>query len=316
MTTVKFKKNEQASENLMAKALDVSSDAETDEEGGEAGPPMDGMAYLKQVIKERKRIPDTVTAEIDPGSIKTPDLAQLYSEGGNRNKPKVPSKYCPSIRWQNQQVSEFSDIRLKLARHMKLLKSEQHKPLKLPDRDNEMLWCLFCFGSTSWAKISQLRREREVEEGEGEQGSEDNDNVEKGKNPRLEAVMAESNEGTDPLTRVMVSMPIHVVEQVLEYQVLWLQTTGWLPEYGPWIYSLLSRIEKPLTPDLGSVLRDLVLICSQERARLVKKSATLENQNGGSEDDIPFEAEISAFNLFICLVAKYFDQGDLADTDI
>ena len=29
----------------------MSSDAETDEEGGEAGPPMDGMAYLKQVIK-------------------------------------------------------------------------------------------------------------------------------------------------------------------------------------------------------------------------------------------------------------------------
>ena len=65
-----------------------------------------------------------------------------------------------------------------------------------------------------------------------------------------------------------------------------------------------------------NVCRDLVLFCSQERARLVKKSATLENQNGGSEDDIPFEAEISAFNLFICLVAKYFDQGDLADTDI
>ena len=38
-------------------------------------------------------------------------------------------------------------------------------------------------------------------------------------------------------------------------------------------------------------------------------------QNGGSENiSTQFEAEISAFNLFICLVAKYFDQGDLADT--
>ena len=41
----------------------------------------------------------------------------------------------------------------------------------------------------------------------------------------------------------------------------------------------------------------------------------MDTQNGGSENiSTQFEAEISAFNLFICLVAKYFDQGDLADT--
>ena len=41
----------------------------------------------------------------------------------------------------------------------------------------------------------------------------------------------------------------------------------------------------------------------------------MNTQNGGSENiSTQFEAEISAFNLFICLVAKYFDQGDLADS--
>ena len=41
----------------------------------------------------------------------------------------------------------------------------------------------------------------------------------------------------------------------------------------------------------------------------------MDTQNGGSENiSTQFEAEISAFNLFICLVAKYFDQGDLADS--
>ena len=63
--------------------------------------------------------------------------------------------------------------------------------------------------------------------------------------------------------------------------------------------------------------------CSQERAKLVEKSAKLDKEksatpiNGKSanddEDELPFDKEIAAFNLFICLVAKYFDQGDLAD---
>jgi len=98
--------------------------------------------------------------------------------------------------------------------------------------------------------------------------------------------------------------------------VAWLQLTGWRAEYGAWIYSLLSRIEKPLNPDLGSVLRDLALFCSQERNKLLEKSAKESKENHENKDgeEQPGDKDIAAFNLFICLVSRYFDQADLADT--
>ena len=38
--------------------------------------------------------------------------------------------------------------------------------------------------------------------------------------------------------------------QLLEFCVSWLVgVTGWTPQYGPWLYTLLVRLEKPLTPD-------------------------------------------------------------------
>jgi len=74
------------------------------------------------------------------------------------------------------------------------------------------------------------------------------------------------------------------------------------------VYTLLTRLEKPLTPDVGSLLRDLVLFCAQERVEIAEKVETVET--GGVPDE-----KIAALNLFICLVAKYFDQGDLVDRD-
>ena len=96
----------------------------------------------------------------------------------------------------------------------------------------------------------------------------------------------------------------------------WLQLTGWRAEYGAWIYSLLSRIEKPLNPDLGSVLRDLALFCSQERNKLLEKftNESKENHENKDGEEQPGDKDIAAFNLFICLVSRYFDQADLADT--
>ena len=68
------------------------------------------------------------------------------------------------------------------------------------------------------------------------------------------------------------------------------------------------RLEKPLTPDVGSLLRDLALFCAQQRLEIANKVEAIET--GGVPDD-----NIAALNLFICLVAKYFDQGDLVDRE-
>jgi len=319
MSALKFKHDE-GPEDLMPKALAIPEDSSDEENEGNANPPMDGFAYLKSVIKERRRIPDTVTAKIDSKKIKAPTCIDTFA-GCGRVKPEVPESYLPSKKWQNEQVSEFSDTRLKLNRHLSLIKSKgEFKPLKIPDKENEMLWCLFCFGKQMWSQISDQRNEENIDENLGEAENKGSEN----KNEKvLKEVMDNSEAGTPPIISVILSMPTHVVEQILEYQVSWVQSTGWLQDFGPWLYALLSRIEKPLTPDMGSILRDLALFCSQERSRLVKLSQKDHNQDKGekskSEEDaeeetpMKYEAEIASFNLFICLVAKYFNQGDLAD---
>ena len=54
--------------------------------------------------------------------------------------------------------------------------------------------------------------------------------------------------------------------QLLEFCVSWLVgVTGWAPQYGPWLYTLLVRLEKPLTLDTASLLRDLS--AARERRR-------------------------------------------------
>ncbi|KOC64369.1 Gem-associated protein 2 [Habropoda laboriosa] len=89
-----------------------------------------------------------------------------------------------------------------------------------------------------------------------------------------------------------------MVEQILEYLVEYIETQTKIDyELGQWIYALLVVLEMPLTPDMCSCLRSLARTCSVMRA----KSKKLEVH------------EIGALNLFICLVARYFRQLDLAD---
>lgn len=63
------------------------------------------------------------------------------------------------------------------------------------------------------------------------------------------------------------------------------------------MYALLVKLEKPLKPEMGSLIRNLARICSTIRSKLAS----------------PDDALLSQLNLFICLVGRYFDQTDLAD---
>ena len=51
------------------------------------------------------------------------------------------------------------------------------------------------------------------------------------------------------------------------------------------------------------------------KINFVNTDAGEKSKSEESTEDPPlkYEAEIASFNLFICLVAKYFNQGDLAD---
>jgi len=289
--SLKFKSEDDntGTDDLMAAALYVDTN---DKDDDDERPPQDGMAYLRQVIKERKRVPDTVTAvapkrKLDnSSSSNTTTSTSPSSMLAGRHKAAPPVGCCPGPTWQREQVKQFSEVRAKLARHIKLTKAcgDQEKQ-KIPDKKNEALWCHLMLGGEVWDIVVKSREEEE--------------DITKGKTDVT---------GEAPKLGFVTALPVFVCEQVLEYVVSWLTVTGWKPEYGPWVYALLTRLEKPLTPDVGSSLRDLALFCAQERVKIASKVACIET--GGVPDD-----NIAALNLFICLVAKYFDQGDLVDRD-
>ncbi|KAK9305757.1 hypothetical protein QLX08_003489 [Tetragonisca angustula] len=101
-----------------------------------------------------------------------------------------------------------------------------------------------------------------------------------------------------PTLDVIFSLNQPMIEQILEYLVEYIERLEKI-EYklGQWLYALLVVLEMPLTPETCSCLRSLARTCSVMRA----KSTKLEVH------------EIGALNLFICLVARYFRQLDLAD---
>jgi len=295
MSTLKFGEQE-AGEELMSAALYVEEG-----QGEDEGAPQDGMAYLRAVRAERKQCPDTVTAAIVP----TPTIRKLLKENGSRAEVEVdeeeghgggderlfgtgrmkappPPGCCPGVAWQRKEVKQFSQLRLRMGKHVAFVKSKGEKPAKVPDKQNEALWCHLMMGGAVWQEVVAHREE----EGRLVQGD---------------------VKGESPTVTFLTSIPVHVCETLMDYLTSWLAVTGWKEEYGPWIYAVLTRLEKPLTPDVGSKLRDLALECSLIRQYLVNRR---EKEKEGSSDE-----SIATMNLFICLVSRYFDQTDLVDCD-
>ena len=87
------------------------------------------------------------------------------------------------------------------------------------------------------------------------------------------------------------------VETLLEYNVNWLEKGGFSLYQGQWLYALLVRLEKPLKPEMCSLLRSLARTCS-----IIRKSL-----------QSPSDPTLPQLNLFICLVGHYFDQSDLSE---
>ena len=87
------------------------------------------------------------------------------------------------------------------------------------------------------------------------------------------------------------------MEVLLGYNIRWLEEGGFTSHRGRWLYALLVKLEKPLIPEMCSLLRNLARTCIKLRSQLPS----------------PDNPSLLQLNLFICLVGRYFDQTDLAD---
>lgn len=67
---------------------------------------------------------------------------------------------------------------------------------------------------------------------------------------------------------------------------------------GMWVFAILASLDIPLSPSDCFIMREFCKRCLHIRSKLVAKQD---------------ETCISALNFFICIVARFYNQLDLAD---
>uniref|UniRef100_A0A8C2IYS2 Gem-associated protein 2 n=1 Tax=Cyprinus carpio TaxID=7962 RepID=A0A8C2IYS2_CYPCA len=126
-------------EELMPRLLPVES-CDT-EEYNSTEPPRNPQEYLRQVQREASLCPDVVVAQIDPKKLKKKQSVNVSITGCLA----APQGFSPSLKWQQQQVSKFSEVR---------------QP-KMEDEDG---WKRFCLGENVCLDI-QLKEDDNVNPG-------------------------------------------------------------------------------------------------------------------------------------------------------
>ncbi|XP_034964753.2 gem-associated protein 2 [Zootoca vivipara] len=186
----------------------------------------------------------------------------------------APEGYSPTLKWQQQQVAHFSAIRQSVNKHRNHWKSQHlDSNVAIPGVEDEEGWKRFCLGEKSYLDTA-VEVSRDEDQG-------------------IDYVQI----GFPPLLSIVSRMNQATVTSVLEYLTNWLAEKKFTPELGRWLYALLACLEKPLLPEAHSLIRQLARRCSEVRV-------LEENKN---------DEKVSALNLLICLVGRYFDQHDLAD---
>lgn len=187
----------------------------------------------------------------------------------------APVGFSPSLSWQQHQVSNFSDVRQSITKNRKHWSSHTlDDNVLMPKPTHEEGWLKFCLGETVYLGTSSCHTDAKPE-------------------PALDYRKV----GFPPFLSIVSRLNQSTVLTVLEFLICWFEEHEFIPQLGCWLYALLACLEKPLLPEAHSAIRQLARRCAQLRS-------TLESQ----EDE-----KLPPLNLLICLVARYFEQNDLAD---
>lgn len=233
--------------------------------------PRNPKEYLRQVQREASLCPDVVVAKIDPKKLKKPTVNVSFTAC-----QAAPDGYSPSLKWQQKQVSSFSEIRQSVQKHRQQWRGKVlDDNVVMPKMDDEEGWRRFCLGENLYLGSHF------------DQGDSDA--------PGLNYAKI----GFPPFLSIVSRLNQATVNAVLEYLINWFEERSFVPQLGRWLYALLACLEKPLLPEAHSLIRQLA-----RRSACVR--VTLETKD---------DERLSALNLLICLVARYFEQNDLADND-
>ncbi|XP_037550470.1 gem-associated protein 2 [Nematolebias whitei] len=258
-------------EELMPRLLPVESGAAAREALDFGGTPRNPQEYLRQVQLEASLCPEVVVAQIDPKKLKKKQTVNASVAGCHA----APLGFSPSLRWQQLQVSNFSDARQSITKNRKHWSSQTlDDNVQMPMVTDEEGWKRFCLGEKIYQGTSSSLEDKDDE-------------------PALDYRKI----GFPPFLSIVSRLNQSTVLMLLEILISWFEEREFVPQLGCWLYALLVCLEKPLLPEAHSSIRQLARRCAQLRS-------TLDSQ----EDE-----KLPALNLLICLVARYFEQTDLAD---
>jgi len=287
-----------AEEELLAKALYVDDTSDVSVPFNPNKPPATAEEYLKSVMNEAKHL-DGVSIAKNANKLTSNKVHVAIREKAHINQSNTK---LPDQKWQNEQITEFSKTRAALARHIAFVQKPgvpNKKRHKLPSKTNERGWCCYCYGKSFWDTIVEAKKDNE----DGSDCTSGDDSIQDHNKPS--SAFNDLADGQKPLTSIITQLKQTELVSLLELQISWVELVGILREdQGLWIYSLMTALDKPPHPDVTSSLRSLVLACSRQRKQIYE-SEKLE------EDSLP--KIVIHLNLVICLVGRYFDQKDLAD---
>ncbi|XP_074146813.1 gem-associated protein 2 isoform X2 [Sminthopsis crassicaudata] len=136
-------------EELMPRLLPVEP-CDLAEDFDPSVPPRTPQEYLKRVQLEAAQCPDVVVAHIDPKKLKRKQTVNVSLSGCQ----PAPEGYSPTIRWQQQQVAQFSNIRQSVNKHRNHWKSQHlDNNVTMPKSEDEEGWKKFCLGEKLYAEV-------------------------------------------------------------------------------------------------------------------------------------------------------------------
>lgn len=311
-------------DELLPKALPVAN-----EELGDAAadpkwdiPAQSAASYLKMVRQEASKCPDVMIAGyLNADKFHSSQNYFVASDG----PLKAPPGFEPSIQWQCKQILEFSKTRDRILKMKEGFKqSKENTPRFPPDMTDGQRWVVWCCGKT--VLLDGDADEENDDDNDEIVDDEDEDSnrssAERCSLPKdsvsallnqlgnSEASPSSSNvktlsdtekldiqEGNPPLVSCVMYLTQPMVDTLLQHHVNYANSRGFHVQQGPWIYALLALLQKPLTPDTCSTLRSLARLGAQLRSQL----------------DSASHPHLTPLNLFISLIARYFDQKDMAD---
>ncbi|XP_016283773.1 gem-associated protein 2 isoform X2 [Monodelphis domestica] len=141
---------ESAVEELMPRLLPVEP-CDLAEDFDPSVPPRTPQEYLKRVQLEAAQCPDVVVAHIDPKKLKRKQTVNVSLSGCQ----PAPEGYSPTLKWQQQQVAQFSTIRQSVNKHKNHWKSQHlDSNVTMPKCEDEEGWKKFCLGERLYAEMS------------------------------------------------------------------------------------------------------------------------------------------------------------------